>query len=156
MIAAAISVYVAANSRREDLKHLCFFALTCGIAFPAILLKTIDPAALQSQKQIESAKVIATDPGKPVQQRAEAAQAIANTVLESSPAKSVDAQTQAIITNNLSTTIKTLQGTNSLAGTDAAKGIFDAAQSAGYTAVVAPQSRAIDVPQTQPQPQPSQ
>ena len=134
-IAAAVSVYLAANSRLDDLKRLCFFCLVCGITFPAILLSTIDPTAKTSQKQIAAGASIAKDATQPVADRVAAAEGLAKTGLANSPANEVDSMTRANITKDTSEIIQTLESQNSSAAKEAATNIFVAARNAGYLEV---------------------
>ena len=133
-LAAGFSVYMAANSRREDLLHLCFFSLSCGIAFPAILLETQTKVAKDAQQQVAQAKNIIQG-SQPIADVASVAAAAVTTTVTQAPASEVDPQTQAIITNDTSKIIQQLDNANTPVAAAAAQEIFDAARQAGYVDV---------------------
>lgn len=133
-IAAAVSVYVAANSRLDDLKRLAFFALLCGITFPAILVRSIDQDAEELTQSLELSKDIAKDQTKPVEVRAAAAEAVATEALDAAPASEVDSATRADVRADTSAIIKSLQSEHTPEASQAASNILEAAKDAGYIA----------------------
>ena len=156
-IAAGFSVYMAANSRREDLLHLAFFSLSCGIGFPAVLLETQTDAARQAQATIKSAANVVTDSSQSVTKVAPAAAALAAEAVSQAPAREVDKQTRAIVANETQNIIERLSEQNTPAADAAATKVFNAATQAGYSEVVAPAITAppgVVVPPP-PAPQPS-
>ena len=149
-LAAGFSVYLAANSRRDDLVHLSFFALSCGIAFPAVLLETTSKAAREAQETIKSAATVVTDTKQPISEVAPAAAALAAEAVAQAPAGEVDRQTRAIVADQTSTLIEKLNQESSPEAAAAAQTVFDAATQAGYENIAAPAS--VTAPPASPTP----
>lgn len=124
-IAAAFSVYIAANSRLDDLKRLTFFALLCGVTFPAILVKSVDPAAERAQEKLELGKQFAEDSPK-------AAATVATAALKQAPATQVDRATREAIAADTTAIIKELQRQGTPEAAQAATDIIDTARDSGY------------------------
>lgn len=137
-LAAGFSIYMAANSRRDDLLHLFFFAMSCGIGFPAVLLDTQTKVAKETQQKIESVDTIVGDRKQPIDKVASAAAASVTTTVTQTPASEVDRQTRLIVADKASSIIEQLDSANTPTATAAAQQIFYAAREAGYTAVQAP------------------
>ena len=155
MLAAGFSVYVAANCQRDDLIRLAFFALSCGIAFPAILLETQTKVAKQTQAKIENVSdLVANQPANQIAQVAPAAAATVTKTLAQTPASEVDDQTKAIVSDQTTGIIQDLNSANTPAASAAAKQIFSAAKRAGYN-VQAPTIQVPPAVQGPPPPAPS-
>ena len=138
-LAAGFSIYMAANSRREDLVHLFFFALSCGIGFPAVLLETQSKGAKDAQQKITSVDAIVADTKRVgLDKVAPAAVSTITTTVAQIPASQVDKQTQLIVADKASNIIQQLDSANTPAAIAAAQQIFEATRDAGYTQVQPP------------------
>lgn len=90
-VAAGVSVYVLANSDTTDPMRLMFFAVMCGLAFPAVLSTAVDNVAKRATKvqtQISAIAEQARSDG--MEETARAAAELRNTLLRNLP----DALTQ--------------------------------------------------------------
>src|SRR4051812_18014732 len=141
-LAAGFSVYLVANSQRDDLRHLCFFALSCGIGFPAVLLETQTATARQVQDQIKNAATVVTDATQSINKVAPAAAALATEAVTQTPASKVDSQTRAIVSDQASALIEKLNDQKSPIAAAAAQNVFNAATQAGYTEITSPTASA--------------
>lgn len=129
-IAAALSVYIAANSKLDDLKRLTFFALLCGITFPAILASSVDQAGEDAQQKLELSRRVALD-------SPEAAATVAVEAFEELPTAPVDRATEEAIKVEATALVKQLQNQGTEAGMQAANNVVQSANNAGI-AIEAP------------------
>jgi hypothetical protein len=138
-IAAGLSVYVAANSKLDDHRRLAFFALLCGITFPAILASSVDQSTEQGQEKLDLGRKVASD-------SPEAAATVAAEAFRQLPAPAqVDQATQTAIEGQATALVKQLQSQGE-AGQAAASDVVQSANEAGY-AVQVPPAPAPELPQ---------
>lgn len=84
--AAGISIYVLANSNTEDPLRLLFFALLCGLAFPAVLTSAVDNVGRKTTSvQREVTEIAERAKADGIQQTAEAAQQLRTTLVRNPP-----------------------------------------------------------------------
>jgi len=131
---AFASIYVLANSKRDDLKHLSAFALMCGIGFPSILLSTLDKVTQQSLESLGSAKRIAEQVEVPASQRIEASAETAVSTIKALPASEAGREGRALVEADTQAIIDTLARED----TARAREVFEAARDAGYAKVALP------------------
>lgn len=139
-IAAGFSVYIAANSKLDDHRRLAFFALLCGITFPAVLASSVDQSTEQGQEKLELGRKVAPD------SPTAAATVAAEAFRQLPDAKQVDQATQSAIEGQTTALVKQLQSQGG-EGQAAATNVVQSAADAGYSIQVPP------APPAQPQPQ---
>lgn len=84
--AAGISIYALANSKTDDVMHLLFFALLCGLAFPAVLSSAVDNIGRNTaQVQSEVAQIAEQAKSEDKSVNAEAADALRTTLVRNPP-----------------------------------------------------------------------
>ena len=95
--AAGISVYVLAHSNTHDAIPLLFFALLCGLAFPAVLTSAVDNIGRRTTNvQREIAAIAADAKSDGIEDTAKAAKDL-RTVLSQNPPESVKPEGQGVI-----------------------------------------------------------
>lgn len=89
--AAGITVYVLAKTQTNDVLHLLFFSLLCGLAFPAILTNAVDQIGKRtSEAEKKTNKAVDKVKNAAAENKAEAATEL-KSVLVKNPADGISA-----------------------------------------------------------------
>jgi hypothetical protein len=95
--AAGISIYVVANSETDDPVRLLFFALLCGLAFPAVLTSAVDSVSKRTQDAArEVAQAAKQAKSDDIVQTAQAADHLKNT-LASNPSDAIGSKGLSVV-----------------------------------------------------------
>jgi len=95
--AAGISIYVLADSNTKEPLRILFFALLCGLAFPAVLTTAVDNISRRTREVTREVAAIAQQAkADGIEETAKAAQAL-RTVLVQNPPASITPAAQEVI-----------------------------------------------------------
>lgn len=109
--AAGISIYVIANSDTDAPMRILFFALLCGLAFPAILTSAVDNVARRTETVQKQVAQIASDASSDgIAETAQAASQL-KAVLSRNPSDTLKSGGQAVIEKSAKMAVNNIANT---------------------------------------------
>jgi hypothetical protein len=136
--AAGISVFVLANSKTDDALRLLFFALLCGLAFPAILTSAVDNVSKRTDEvRKEVAEIADKARSNDPTQLADAVNQLRSTLVQN-PANAITAEGQASVEKSAEQAVRNIAQTVEADAAQARvvveqlRDVATVAQSAGY------------------------